>query len=699
MKAMQEKMARMQSILDTQQTTIEDQRAALEGHERQRTENPYHQTPLVVNVKVPTQPPKLGILTGLKPTGGQEVGYTEWKDKVDSYLLEGPEEGEAFKRLIASLKGLAIEQVKKCRIATDITSTLKKIYGEVQTGEDRYLDFVKLQLTKGEKPSDFFTRVWDKFVFINQDVHSEYNVEEVVSTLAPKQNGEKDNVFSGSAQCTEGDVPRERDQTTDFKFRFGEGAPKEWCDSFRTKLQSFGDVFIKSEFDIGRVNTGEKFDIEVEQGPQIKQRARPIAPRDFEDCRRHIQGLLDARIIRPSNSPHASPIVLCRKKNFDLRMVCDYRVLNSRTIKDSYSVPKIEDLIVTLSGARFFTSMDLCKAFYHVPMTERASRLSAFITPFGLFEWDRLSQGLVNAPASFQRIMETVFRDMNLVELIIFLDDLLIHAGTLDELEGRTVKVLERLRRFNLKLDPVKCVFGTTEIKHLGFVFSEGSVRPDPDKTSAIKTWPKPKTVKEVKSLVGFANVYRRFIPDFSGLVRPLNVLTVGYIPQKGRSQKKPPGALSLSSDITSSWGEEQEEAFDKLKEALTSDLVIGIADKTKPFYLHCDASGTGLGAILYQEIDGKMKVIAYASQGLNRSEQNYPAHKREFLALKWAMSDKFSDYLLGSTVTVVTDNNPLCYILKNAKIHAGQIHLKLSKKIWVIVPRGQGVNSWILLS
>ncbi|KAL8602881.1 hypothetical protein ACOMHN_026841 [Nucella lapillus] len=118
--------------------------------------------------------------------------------------------------------------------------------------------------------------------------------------------------------------------------------------------------------------------------------------------------------------------------------------------------------------------MDLCKAFYHVPMTERASRLSAFITPFGLFEWDRLSQGLVNAPASFQRIMETVFRDMNLVELIIFLDDLLIHAGTLDELEGRTVKVLERLRRFNLKLDPAKCVFGATEIKHLGFVFSEG---------------------------------------------------------------------------------------------------------------------------------------------------------------------------------------------------------------------------------
>ena len=398
---------------------------------------------------------------------------------------------------------------------------------------------------------------------------------------------------------------------------------------------------------------------------------RPIPPQDFEDCRRHIQGLLDAQIIRPSNSPFASPIVLCRKKNGDLRLVCDYRAINARTVKDSYAVPKIEDLFLTSSGAKWYTSCDLCKAYFQIPMTDRARTVSAFTTPFGLFEWNRLSQGLCNAPAAFQRIMECSFRDMNLVELIIFLDDLLIRGKTLEELEERTIKVLERLRRFKLKLDPAKCVFGATEIKHLGYVISEGNIRPNPDKISAVTTWPKPKTVREVKQLLGFAGVYRRFIPEYAALVWPLNDLTIGYIPHKCRAGKKKTGTLTLTSDITASWGEKQDRAFEALKRALTGELVLGIADKTNPFFLHTDASLMSIGAVLYQQFDGEMKVIAYASRGLNRSEQNYPAHKREFLALKWAMSDKFRDYLLGSKVTVVTDNNPLCYILKNAKLDA----------------------------
>ncbi|KAK7094687.1 hypothetical protein V1264_019601 [Littorina saxatilis] len=268
--------------------------------------------------------------------------------------------------------------------------------------------------------------------------------------------------------------------------------------------------------------------------------------------------------------------------------------------------------------------------------------------------------------------METVFSDMNLVELIIFLDDILIHAQSLEELEERTVKVLERLRKFNLKLDPSKCIFGATEIRHLGYMISEGTIRPDPEKLAAVTSWPRPSTVKEVKSFLGFAGFYRRFIEDFASLAKPLNDLTIGYVPAKCKKKtgsKKP--TLSLSSDISHLWGEKQQKAFQSIIQALTNSPVLGIADKRKPFTLHCDASGTGLGAVLYQEQDKQLKVIAYASRGLNKSEQNYPAHKREFLALKWAMSDKFSDYLLGSPVTVVTDNNPLCYILKNAKLDA----------------------------
>jgi hypothetical protein len=323
------------------------------------------------------------------------------------------------------------------------------------------------------------------------------------------------------------------------QFKFGNETPKSWQESFGQKLQSFQDIFIKDEFDIGKANIDMKFEMDVQPGGDIKQRARPLAPQDFEDCRKHIQGLLDAKIIRPSCSPYASPIVLVRKKSGALRMCVDYRRLKSRTVRDSYCIPKIEDLFLTLSQAKYFSSMDLCKAYYQVPMTDKASKLSAFITPFGLFEWDRLPQGLCNAPACFQRIMETVFRDMNLVELIVFLDDILVHAKTLEELEDRTVHVLQKLRHFNLKLDPDKCIFGATEVKHLGYIISEGSIRPDPEKVSSVTTWPKPRTVKDVKRFTGFCGVYRRFIPGFADVIRPLNDLTIGYVPTKCLSKHR----------------------------------------------------------------------------------------------------------------------------------------------------------------
>ena len=481
----------------------------------------------------------------------------------------------------------------------------------------------------------------------------------------------------GNVQCNAVEINEQvgnDKQEVEFQFGSVKETEPEWCNSFQEKLRSYSAVFSKSEFDIGRANTGTVFDIELSPGPDIRERARPLSPDEFTECKQHIQSLLEAKIIRPSNSPFASPIVLVRKKNGKLRMCVDYRKLNARTIRDSYNIPKIEDLLLTLNGAKYFSSLDLCKAYYQVPMTTKARKLSAFVTPFGLFEWDRLSFGLTNAPACFQRLMESVFCDMNLQQLIVFIDDVLIHAKTLPELEERTLAVLGRLIECNLKLDPSKCTFGATSVKHLGYVITEGNIKPDPDKVSAVRDWPKPETVKDVKSFLGFCSYYRRFVNKFAEVAQPLNALTAGYIPTKrGCRDKKREGALNLRSSIKHLWGKAQEEAFNTLKTLLTSDLVLGLADRTKPFTLHIDASGVGLGAVLYQRSTGDQidKVIAYASSGLSKSEQMYPAHKREFLALKWAMTDKFRDYLLGSKVTVVTDNNPLCYVLKTAQLDA----------------------------
>ena len=503
-----------------------------------------------------------------------------------------------------------------------------------------------------------------------------YNIDDVLTQLAPN---ESDITATAASTHVNPDTttPPPPDSTLEFKFGGVKDIDPEYCKEFEKELFLREKVFIKHDYDIGRTTASTLFDMNLTPGPDIRERARPIPPRDFEDCRAHIHSLLEANIIRPSHSPYASPIVLLRKKSGALRMVIDYRKVNARTVKDGYSIPKVEDLLLTLNGSRYYCQMDLCKAYYQVPMSDRARKYSAFITPFGLFEWDRLSQGLANAPACFQRLMETVFSDMNLTELIIFLDDILVHAKDLPELKERTLRVLDRLASYNLKLDPSKCIFGATEVKHLGYVISDGTVRPDPDKVSAVKTWPRPRTVKDVKSFLGFAGFYRRFIPNFSVLAKPLHDVTSGYVATRTKATKgvkkevKDKNVLSLSSDISTRWTDKQENAFRSLIDALTGDLVITLADRAKPFVLHTDASGHGLGAILYQEVDGQMKVISYASRILSKTEMYYPAHKREFLALKWAMCEKFKDYLLGAKTTVVTDNNPLCYILKNAKLDA----------------------------
>ena len=402
-------------------------------------------------------------------------------------------------------------------------------------------------------------------------------------------------------------------------FQFGENTPEDWRQKFQERLQEFKDVFIQHEFDIGEVH-GEECDVVLEPGPAICDRPRPLPPGELEEVRRHIQGLLDAKIIAPSASDFSSAIVIVRKKSSGIRMCVDYRRLNSRILKDNYSIPRIDDLFLTLNGAQYFSTMDLSKAYYQMPLTPHAQRVSAFTTPIGNFQWLRMPMGLKNSGSCFQRLMEKVFADMNLVDLIVFLDDILVHGKTLEELEEKTSEALKRLRKYDLKLDAKKCVFGASEVKHLGFVISQEGIRPDPEKVKALKEWPVPRTVRDMKAFLGYTGFFRKMVPHFHQIAKPLYDITAGYIPLKSRrgKKKRTEPVLSLSSDITEKWGTPHQRAFETLIEILSTEPVIGIADKTLPFELHCDASGYGLGAVLYQKQNGVTKVIAYASRGLN---------------------------------------------------------------------------------
>ena len=262
--------------------------------------------------------------------------------------------------------------------------------------------------------------------------------------------------------------------------------------------------------------------------------------------------------------------------------------------------------------------------------------------------------GAANAPATFQRLMENCLGSLNLTWCVVYLDDIIVYGKDPEDLLLGLRGVFEKLRKTGLKL---KCNFFKEEIEFLGHVVSKEGIATNPSKVQAIQDWPIPKTVHDIKSFTGFVGYYRKFIPNFSKIARPLNDLLNGKVNSKWANKKQ-----------FIEWGSKQQEAFDTLKEALMSTPVLGYPNYEKPFILHTDASLEGLGAVLYQEDDkGIKRVISYASRSLSKSEKNYPALKLESVKV----SEKFKDYLYGGKFEVFTDNNPLTYILTSAKLDA----------------------------
>ncbi|MCG8044577.1 MAG: RNase H-like domain-containing protein [Candidatus Thiodiazotropha endolucinida] len=432
-------------------------------------------------------------------------------------------------------------------------------------------------------------------------------------------------------------------------------------------LNRWSCIFSKGPTDLGKADI-VKHEIKLNDETPFKEPYRRIPPALYEEVRIHLKEMLEAGAIRESQSPFSSNVVLVRKKDGSLRFCVDFRKLNSRTVKDAYSLPRIDDTIDTLLGAKFFSKLDLRSGYWQVEMKEEDKHKTAFsVGNLGFYECNRMAFGLTNAPATFQRLMERTMGELNLKECLIFLDDILIFSENFEDHLDRLEAVFSRLRQHGLKLKPSKCEFFKTNVKYLGHVVSEEGVRTDPDKIEALASWPAPSNVKELRSFLGFTGYYRRFIRDYAKIVKPLNDLLVGHCTHKVPGQKK----KKKKESVPWQWGDAQELAFNSLKEKLSSPPILAYADFSKPFILHTDASTEGLGAVLYQEQDGLERVIAYASRGLRNSEKHYPAHKLEFLCLKWAVTDKFHDYLYGNQFTVYTDNNPLTYVLSTAKLDA----------------------------
>ncbi|KAL6491410.1 hypothetical protein MHYP_G00017550 [Metynnis hypsauchen] len=312
------------------------------------------------------------------------------------------------------------------------------------------------------------------------------------------------------------------------QINFGDSPISEkWKNRLRQKLAQKSHVFSMNEWDVGLAK-GVEHRIRLSDSRPFRQRSRRLAPADIEDVRRHLQELLQAGIIKDSRSPYASPIVVVRKKNGTVRMCIDYRLLNSRTVPDQYTTPCIEDALNALTGSQWFSVLDLRSGYYQIAMSEEDKEKTAFLCPLGFFQFERMPQGITGAPATFQRLMEKAVGDMNLLQVLVYLDDLIIFGKTLEEHEERLLKVLDRLGEVGLKLSVDKCQICLPRVKYLGHIVSADGVAPDPEKIEAVTTWPMPTNLKTLQSFLGFCGYYRRFIQNYSAIVRPLTELTKG---------------------------------------------------------------------------------------------------------------------------------------------------------------------------
>lgn len=479
-------------------------------------------------------------------------------------------------------------------------------------------------------------------------------VEVVTEPLSGKMRQTGDSKSSSDADLLEKDVGPDSAYLDHFVYP----DDAEQAKSLRELLCKWKDVFAIGD-DQGHTDA-VKHHIKLTDETPIKMRHRRIPPAMYIEVRDHLSKMLQSGTIRPSNSPWSFPAVIVRKKDLSIRFCVDYRELNRRTIKDAYALPRIDETLDALAGAKYFSCLDLKNGYWQIELAEQDKQKTAFTAgPLGFFEFNSMPFGLTNSPATFQRLMHTCMGDLNLVICLLFLDDIVVFSSTWEEHIQRLEAVFQRLKDYGLKLKPSKCEFFKPEVRYLGHIVSEQGVQTDPEKVAAVLNWPTPTSVKDVQRFLGFIGFYRRFIKGFSSLARPLNELLKGH------------GGLKKKTKVEFKWGELQSAAFIKLKDCLVSAPILGYAHFSLPFELHVDASTDGLGAILYQQQEGIPRVIAYASRRLSDTEKKYPAHKLEFLALKWAISEKFHDYLYGQKFMVLTDNNPLTYVLTTAKLDA----------------------------
>jgi transposase InsO family protein len=415
-------------------------------------------------------------------------------------------------------------------------------------------------------------------------------------------------------------------------------------------LGEFTSVLSRNETDMGLTSiVMHKIDTaDAEPARQVLRRQSKPATEAIDQM---VPELLRTGLIEPSVSPWAANIVVVRKKDGSARCCIDYRQLNAVTKKDRYPLPRTDSCLDSMNGSKWFSTFDLRSAYHQVPINFPDREKTSFICHRGSFQYRTMPFGLCNAGATFQRLMDVVLNGLSLRICLAYLDDVIVFSRDLDEHLVRLRQVFERLQAAGLKVKPSKCRILQRQVSFLGHVINSEGISTDPEKIRAVAEWPEPRSIKDVRAFVGLASYYRRFVHGFAAIAAPLHQL--------------------MKKNAKFTWGEEQQEAFDRLKKALIESPVLVTPGDDLHYVLDADASDTAMGAVLSVIIDDEEHVVAYASRAFTKCQKNYCVTRRELLAVVLALKI-FKQYLLGRHFTVRTDHSALQWF-KRSKEPVGQ--------------------------
>ena len=422
--------------------------------------------------------------------------------------------------------------------------------------------------------------------------------------------------------------------------RFGPELPPAAQEDLVKLCEEFADILT----DVPLRSTEGECEIQLDTPGPVRTAQYPLPHSKQEQVSDEVQQMLKLGVIEPAASPFSSPITLVRKKDGKIRFCVDFRRLNKRVKFDGEPLPDVDTIFSQLGKAKYFSKIDLSKGYWQIPMRQEDKPKTAFTTPSGQYQWTVMPFGLKTAGAIFSRVMRRILEPLHNPEVHNFMDDVLVASEVWRQHLRSLRQVFQRLQQVNMSARPTKCLLGATQTSFLGHQVGEGKLWPEDDKVQRLVEADRPTNKKQLRSFLGLAGYYRKFVPGYSDIALPLTNRTKKTHPEKVR------------------WDSEAESAFNRLKESLTCRPVLALPVQTEPFTLRTDASGTGLGAVLLQERDQRLHPIAYASKKLSEAERKYHTVELECYAVVWGIR-KFYPYLYGRHFMVESDHHPLRYL------------------------------------